>query len=158
MLLVISTTFAASLGGHYVAVTPPEAIAAAQKAEMELSFASLPSLLRPVGERLLAPSLFHCREYVMSISPVYLDLRCDDKPGIQYNMDGSIREIVYEGKTLQSRVWTEGEALLLSIASDTGTRTSRFTPTDGGMDLKVQVASERLDRPVSWEIRYQRSP
>lgn len=158
MLLVISTTLAAGLGGHYVAVTPAETVAAAQKAEMELSLASVPSVLRPIGERLLAPSLFHCREYVLDISSGSFNLRCDDKPGLQYNMDGSVREIVYEGKPLQSRVWTEGQAVVLSIASDTGNRTSRFLPTDSGMDLKVQVASERLDRPVSWEIRYQRSP
>ncbi len=158
MLFVISTTLAAGLGGHYVAVTPPEAVAAAQKAELELSLASVPSVLRPIGERLLAPSLFHCREYVLDISSGAFNLRCDDKPGLQYNMDGSVREIVYEGKTLQSRVWTEGAAVLLSIASDTGTRTSHFLPTESGMDLKVQVASERLDRPVSWEIRYQRGP
>ncbi len=158
MLLVISTTFAASLSGHYVAVTSAEAVAAAQKAEMEQSLASVPSVLRPIGERMLAPSLFHCREYVLEVVSGSFNVRCDDKPGLQYNMDGSVREILYEGKTLQSRVWSEGEALLLSIASDTGTRTSRFQPTDSGMELKVQVASERLDRPVSWEIRYQRSP
>jgi len=158
MLFVISTTFAAGLSGYFTATTSEESIRAAQRAELDLSLASVPSLLRPVGERLLAPSLFYCREYRIELSATALSLRCDQRDPILRPMDGSTTIIPYDGKELQSRAWMEGEALLLTLGSDTGTRSSRFTPTATGMDLRVQVASARLDRPISWEISYQRKP
>lgn len=158
MLFVISTTIAAGLSGYYQIITPEESIRTAQKAELDQSLASLPSLLRPIGERLLAPTLFYCKEYLLDVSAIHFSLRCDENTPMVRPPDGSTSILPHEGKDLQSRVWWEGESVLISLASDTGTRTSRFTPEGEGLQLQVQVTSSRLDRPLSWQISYQRSP
>lgn len=143
------------MAGQYTLITPPEAIAAAQQAELDQALANVPAMLRPLGERLLRPTFFYCSRYQIEVGASFR-LQCDDRPVLERALDGSASTMSYDGQTLQSSIQHSDTALTLALQSDKGARTTSFVPTADGLTVTIEVSSSHLDAPLRWQLQYRR--
>lgn len=156
MITLIALAFAdpSMLTGHYTISSDPSAVEAAQQAELQRTLATIPSLLRPVAEPMLKPTLFYCRMYQMVVSTVSFTTQCDDKPQLVRPFSGEALPLTVGDLTFTSHVAAEGDQVVLTLDGDHGSRVTRYTPTANGMHIDVAVSSPRLDAPMRWGIEY----
>jgi hypothetical protein len=158
LLPLIAFAFAdpTALTGQYTISTDPSAVEAAQQAELQRTLATLPSLLRPVAEPMLKPTLFYCRMYQMVVSLASFTTQCDDKPQLTRPFSGDPVPLTVGDITFTSRVSAEGDQVILTLDGAHGSRVTRYIPNSNGMHVDVSVTSPRLDAPMTWGIEYRR--
>lgn len=157
-MFLLSLAFAAptQLTGHYSISSSTTQLEATQQAELAASLASLPSVLRPLGEHFLKPTLFYCKVYEMVVTNDSFSNRCDDKPPLLRPFNAESLPMTVGDIKFISRVSMEGDTVLLILEGKYGTRATRYTLTPSGLHVKVTVSSEKLERPMNWEIDYRR--
>ena len=159
LLLLLPVALAASpLDGRWVLSSDLAAAQAAQRASADRALASLPSLLRPLGEHLLAPTFRICASYVFQLSPDAFRVQCEDSPPLSGPLDGVARPILVAGEERPVSLARQGEGVVLTIRSDNGARVTTYTPAPGGPHVHVAISSSHLDLPVSWDLDYRAAP
>lgn len=156
LLIALASADPTVLTGRYTISTDPSAVEAAQQAEFQRTLATIPSLLRPVAEPMLKPTLFYCRMYQMVVSPVSFSTQCDDKPQLTRPFSGEAVPLTVGDISFTSRVASEGDQVILTLDGAHGSRITRYVPTVRGMHVEVSVTSPRLDAPMTWGIEYQK--
>lgn len=157
MILWMSVALAApDLTGFYKISTDPNSVKTAQESALSQALSEFSSLLRPVAERALRPTLFYCSEYRITTNPSDFSLQCDTKTPIARRYDGGPLQMTWDGGTVTSEVDATSAELTLKLSTSNGARVSHFWPTATGLKLKVEVVSSYLSQPMSWVIEYAR--
>lgn len=156
-LLLLPAALAGALDGAWVMTSDPTRVRAAQRASVDAALVEVPSVLHPMAERILAPTLKFCERYLIQAGDAFF-LRCDDDPPIQTIMDGVSRTVEVGGEPRPVSVRRDGEGAALTIHSENGKRTTRYVPTEQGLRVVIALESRHTATAITWSVDYARAP
>lgn len=132
--------------GSFVVDERPDDIDRRLGAAIERVVAPLGQRFRPIARGRLSQLVDYCRGYQMSLSVREVRVRCDDAPPIAHRL---------RTPDATDRVEIEPDAVVLALGDGERTTTYRFD-SEGDLEVRVQLSSEQLERPLDWRIRYRR--
>ena len=157
-LLLVSVALAdAPLDGTWALETDLAEVRAVQKAATDRALVSLPSLLRPIADHLLAPTYRVCATYTLARTATF-SVQCESNAPIASPLDNQTRTVEVAGEPRQVSLQADGDAVVLTIHDDHGARTTRYAPSATGLHVSVSVTSSHLDAPIAWDLDYRAVP
>ena len=131
---------------------------ARRDAAIEAAVEELPWMIRSIGASMLESSARYCPAYELVVTAEDLYVLCEGRQPVARPIDGAAVPWTREsdGKTFETRVAWEGDALVLRFAGEHGGRSTTYRVVDGQLEVGVAVRSERLSQPVAYSVRYDR--
>ncbi len=115
---------------------------------------------RPIARSRLRRPVYYCKAYQLALGPETVRIECDDRPPVERRLDNSEGPAVgLDAEPLDVRVQVGGDAVELAFKSADGTRITNYRFGDRGeLEVSVRVESPSLERPVTWKVRYLKTP
>lgn len=141
--------------GTYVVADNPATIRAGLDQKATVAADAFPFYAKSIAEGRLKEAMTFCETYVIDLQADSWSNKCDSLPVLNRPIDGTVTSWQGEGDPVKTRISRRGDTVVLSLQTESGKRvnTFKFKP-DGTMTLSVSLASDSMDKPVSWTIPY----
>jgi hypothetical protein len=113
-------------------------------------------IARPIARSRLRSVVYYCQQYEMALGPDTVRIACDDRQPIERRLDNSEGPVAgLQSEPADVKVEIAGDSVELVVTGSDGTRTTSYRfGADGALEVSVKVTSPRLQRPVTWKVRY----
>jgi len=117
-------------------------------------------IARPIARSRLRSVVYYCQRYEMALDAQTVHVACDDRPRIDRRLDNSEGPVAgLQAEPADVKVQVGGDSVELVVDGSDGTRTTTYRfGADGALEVSVRVTSPRLQRPVTWKVRYLKTP
>lgn len=141
--------------GTYVVAQSPTAIRSSLDQKAAEAAEGFPFYAKGIAEGRLKEAMTFCESYEIDLQADSWSNKCDSLPVLNRPIDGSVTSWQGEGDPVKTRISRRGDKVILSLQTESGKRVNTFVfKPDGTMNLTVSLASESLDKPVTWTVPY----
>jgi hypothetical protein len=145
----------ATYAGTYVVKSGAAAVQADIDAAIETASQQFPAIARGIAKDRLAFAATFCQQYEIEATPDSWTNQCDAMPVLSRPIDSSTQFWISDkGESIPTTITRKGDVIRLNLKGETGTRTNTFKFSGDEMVLHVAIASDSLDSPMTWSIRY----
>jgi len=149
----------AKMTGHFRVAESADVLEQRLAAAIDHAVEPMNFIARPIARSRLGSVVYYCRAYEMSLDSESVRVACDDRPRIARRLDNSEGPVTgLQAEPVDVKVAVGGDTVELTIAGSDGTRITTYHFDAGGaLEVDVKVISPRLERPVTWKVRYRRA-
>jgi len=153
-----STELQAKMTGHFRVAESDDVLQQRLAAAIDHAVEPMNFIARPIARSRLRSVVYYCQNYEMSLGAETVRVACDARTPIARRLDNSEGPMAgLQSEPADVKVQVGSDSVELRVSGADGTRITTYRFGDGGaLEVSAEVVSPRLERPVTWMVRYRR--
>lgn len=143
--------------GTWKIATPPDQLRSSLDKAVDDVAQEFNFVIREIARYKLQGATKVCKSYFIEVKGEAVSFACDsDKPQLVPASGGPLHTKNDDGEPITGTAKITDSGVVVAWKGEAGTRVNTFTTTGSGLRLSVQVTSDQMPKPLTWNVDYKK--